>query len=66
MLYMVAEFLTEMRPLSVVVVYAATNQSIVEDKEQFYSDLDGVVSKTNGLAMVIWILMQLLKRVYRR
>ena len=58
----VAEFLTQMRPLSVVVVYSPTNQSTVEDKKQFYSDLDGVVSRTSGLAMVI--LMQLLERVY--
>ena len=64
MLYIVAEFLTRMRLMSVVVVYAP-NQSTVKDKDQFYSDLDGVVSKTNGLAMVIRILPQLLERVYR-
>ena len=34
-------------------MYAPTNQSTVEDKEQFHSDLDGVVSRTNGLAMVM-------------
>ena len=45
---LVAEFLTQMGPLSVVVVYAPTNQSTVEDKEQFYFDLDGVVSRTSG------------------
>ena len=50
---LVAEFLTQMGPLSVVVVYAPTNQSTVEDKEQFYSDLDGVVSRTSGLTMVM-------------
>ncbi len=55
-----------MGPLSVVVVYAPPDQSTVEDKEQFYSDLDRVVSRTNGLAMVMRnILMQLLGRVYR-
>ena len=59
---LVAELLTQMRPLSVVVVYIPTNQSTVEDKEQFYSDIDGVVSRISGLAMVI--LMQLLERVY--
>ena len=46
---LVAEFLTQMRPLPVVVVYAPTNQS----KVQIYSDLDGVVSRTSGLPMVI-------------
>ena len=50
---LVAEFLTQMGPLSVVVVHAPTNQSTVEDKEEFCSDLDRVVSRTSGLAMVM-------------
>ena len=50
---LVAEFLTQMGPLSVVVVHAPTNQSTVEDKEQFYSDLDAVVSRASRLAMVM-------------
>ena len=50
---LVTEFLTQMGPLSVVVVNAPTNQNKVEDKEEFYSDLDRVVSRTSGLAMVM-------------
>ena len=42
-----------MGPLSIVVVYAPTNQSSVEDKEQFYSDLDTVMTRTGGLTIVM-------------
>ena len=50
---LVAEFLTLMGPLSVVVAYAPTSQNTVEDKEEFYSDLGRVVSRTSGLDMVM-------------
>ena len=50
---LVAEFLTQMGPLSVVVVNAPTIQKTVEDKEEFCSDLDRVVSRISELAMVM-------------
>ena len=37
---LVAEFVAQMGPLSVVVAYDPTNQSSAEDREHFYSDLD--------------------------
>ena len=39
-------------PLLIVMAYAPTVQDCTEDKDQFYSDLDRVVSNGNGLAMV--------------
>ena len=36
-----------------VVAYDPTNQSSAEDREQFYSDLDRVMTRTSGLTMVI-------------
>ena len=48
-----AEFLSLMGPLMIVVVYAPTEDSSEEDKEQFYSELDEVMRKANGLTMVM-------------
>ena len=50
---MTGEFLTRVGPLLVVVVYAPTDQSSTEDKDQFYSDLDGVMTNANGLTIVM-------------
>ena len=47
------EFLTKVVPLLVVVVYAPTDQSSTEDKDLFYSDLEGVTTNTNGLIIVM-------------
>ena len=48
------EFLTRVGPfLLVVVVYAPTVQSSTEDKDHFYSDLDGVMTNANGLTIVM-------------
>ena len=47
-----AECVAQMRPLIVAVAYAPTNQSSAEDREQFYSDLDRVLTRTSGLTMV--------------
>ena len=44
-----AEFVAQMGPLSVVVAYAPINQSSAEDREQFYSNLDMVMTRTIGL-----------------
>ena len=48
-----AEFLSRAGPLSIVVAYAPTDQSSVEVKERFYSDLDHVMANANGLTMVM-------------
>ena len=48
-----AEFLTQVGPLLVVVAYAPTNQDSAEEKDQFYGDLDCVVTRGNGLVMVM-------------
>ena len=48
-----AEFLSRVGPLMIAVVYAPTEDSSEEDKEQFYSELDGVMRKANGLTMVM-------------
>ena len=48
-----AEFLTKVVPLLIVVAYAPTDQDSTEEKDQFYSDLDHVMSNGNGLAMVM-------------
>ena len=47
------EVLTRIGPMTILVVYAPTNQTSEEVKEQFYTDLDGVMTKTNGLTMVL-------------
>ena len=52
-----AEFVAQMGPLSVVVAYPPTNQSSAKDREQFYSDLDRVMTRTSGLTMVMGDLM---------
>ena len=46
-----AEFLSQVGPLMIVVVYARTEDSSEEDKEQFYSELNRVMRKANGLTM---------------
>ena len=48
-----AEFLSRVGSLMIAVVYAPTEDSSEEDKEQFYSELDGVMRKANGLTMVM-------------
>ena len=39
--------------MSIVVTYAPTDQSSVEAKEHFYSDLDHVMANANRLTMVM-------------
>ena len=48
-----AEFLTQVGPLLVVVAYAPTNQDSAGEKDQFYDDLDCVVTRGNRLVMVM-------------
>ena len=48
-----AEFLTQVGPLQVVVAYAPTNQGSEEEKDQFYDELDCVVTRGNGRVMVM-------------
>ena len=48
-----AEFLTQAGPLLMVIAYAPTDQSSVEDKDQFYLDLDCTMTTANGLTMVM-------------
>ena len=48
-----AEFLSQVGPIMTVVVYAPTEDIKEENKEQFYSELDGVMHKVNGLTMVM-------------
>ena len=48
-----AEFLSRAGPLSIIVAYAPTDQSSVEVKEHFYSDLDHVMANANGRTMVM-------------
>ena len=38
----------------IVVVYAPTEDSNDKDKEKFYMELDGVMCKANGIAIVMW------------
>ena len=45
--------LTHVGPLGIIVVYAPTNQASEEVKEQFYADLGRVMTKTNGLTLVL-------------
>ena len=48
------EFLTKVGPMSVVVAYAPTEQSSIEEKDQFYTDLDCTMSLTTlGLTMLM-------------
>lgn len=57
-----AEFLTKVGPLCVVVVYGLTDQSRTEEKDHFYSDLESVMTRANGLAIVMAIsMLQLVK-----
>ena len=39
--------------MAILVVYAPTNQTSQEGKDQFYADLDGVMTRTNGLTTVL-------------
>ena len=50
---MMAEFLTQVGPLMIVVVYAPTNQNSTEEKDQFYRDLNCILSRGNGQVMVL-------------
>ena len=47
-----AECVAQMGPLIVAVAYVPTNQSSAEDREQFYSDLDRVLTRTSGLTIL--------------
>ena len=47
------ELLTVAGPISVVMSYAPTEQNSVEEKDQFYSDLDYAMGSANGLVMVM-------------
>lgn len=48
-----AECLSQVGPLMTVVVYIPTEDSNEESKEQFNSELDGVMHKVSGLTMVM-------------
>ena len=48
-----AEFLSKVGPLFVVVVYAPTDQSRTEDKDHFYCELESVMTRANGLTIVM-------------
>ena len=48
-----AEVLTHVGLLAIIVAYAPTNQASEEMKDQFYADFDEVMTKTNGLTMVL-------------
>ena len=48
-----AELLTQAGPLLVIVAYAPTDQSSTEDKDQFYLDLDCVMTTAIGLTIVM-------------
>ena len=50
---LVAEFLTQVGPLLIVVAYAPTDQDCTEEKDRFYSDLDCVMNNGSGLVMVM-------------
>lgn len=43
-----AEFLSKVGPLFVVVVYAPTNQSNIEDKDNFYCELESVMTRAKA------------------
>ena len=48
-----AEFLSKVGSLFVVVVNAPTDQSSTEDKDHFYCELESVMTRANGLTMVM-------------
>ena len=50
---LMAEFLTKVGPLSVIVVYAPTDQSSTEDKDLFYRNLELTLNRGNGLAIIM-------------
>ena len=50
---MTAEFLTQVGPLMIVVVYAPTDRASNEEKDKFYEDLNCVVSRGHGHVMVM-------------
>lgn len=50
---MTAEFLSQVGPRMIVVVYAPTNQDSNEEKDKFYEDLNCVVSRGNEKVMVM-------------
>ena len=51
---LVAEFLTKVGPMSVVVAYAPTEQSSMEEKDQFYTDVGCAMNLTaHGLTIVM-------------
>lgn len=47
------EFLTKVGPLFVVVVYAPTDQSSTEDKDHFFCYRESVMTRANGLTIVM-------------
>ena len=50
---MIAEFLTQVGPLMIVVVYASIDQASNEEEDKFYKDLNCVVSRGHGHVMVM-------------
>ena len=48
-----AEVLTRVGPLTIIVAYAPTNQASEELKDQFHAALDVIMTKTNGLTMIL-------------
>ena len=50
---LVAEFLTRMGPLAIVVAYGPTENSVSEEKEHFIADLEEVMRRINGLVIVM-------------
>ena len=45
------EFLTQMGPLAMVVAYASAENSASEEKDNFFADLEEVMSSTNGFVI---------------
>ena len=50
---MTAEFLTQVGPLMIVVVYGPIDRDSNEEKDKFYEDLNCVVSRGHGHVMVM-------------
>ena len=50
---MTEECLAHVGPLVIIVVYAPMNQDSTEEKDQFYGDLNCIVSRGNGQVMVM-------------
>ena len=50
---MTAEFLTQVGPLMIIVVYAPIDQASNEERDKFYEDLNCVVSRGHGHMMVM-------------